>query len=405
MIHPALTLQWILWLWSGTARGVQTGLRWAVQDAIYGLTGCGTGAFGFREYVCDEHGAELVPNSCGRRDCPRCIGARSWRWCEFVELRLLNCRHFHVVFTLSGRLHPYWRYNRTAMANLLFDSASGALKELLADPKYMGGIPAMLGVLHTHGSALSLHPHVHLLVSLFGLSPKGELVSARWPETLLPYRVLRRAFQRAFLHGLKQLMDHPGFYLPKGTTAPQLRGLIDQLFAESTGKWNVMIFRRSDPKPVVRYLSRTVYGGSIRNDRIVLVTPEWVTFLSQDWHEREEGSDEAPRWTQRRLHLNDFVARWSEHIVERGMKTVRYWGLLAPGAKASLDAARLALLQRATPEERETAPDEPELVVRCRKCAAVMTVTELPARPVELSPAAQAMLRARAPPPSRSVAA
>lgn len=398
MIHPALTLQWILWLWTDATCGVRTGIRGAVQNAVFGLMHCQTGAFGFREYVCDEHGTERVPNSCGRRDCPRCVGARSWRWCEMVENRLLDCPHFHVVFTLSGLLHPYWRYNREAMANLLFDSASHTLKRLLADPRYMGGTPAMLGVLHTHGSWLTLHPHVHILVSLFGLGPTGELVAARRPDTLLPYRVLRRAFQMQFLHGLKRLMDESHFYLPRGTTAPQLRGLIDQLFAQSAGKWNVMVFRRSDPRPVVRYLSRTVYGGPIRNERIVDVTTEWVTFLSQDWREWEEGTDWSAPLTEKRLRLSDFVARWSEHIVEPGMKTVRYWGLLAPGAKARLDRARLLLGQRATPEERETAVDEPEPAVRCRQCAAIMTVTELPPRQVELSPAARSMLRTRASP-------
>lgn len=405
MIHPALTLQWILWLWSGTACGERVGFRRAVLEAIFGLTYCGTGAFGFREHVCAEHGAELVPNSCRRRDCPRCVGLRSWRWCEMVEARLLDCPHFHVVFTLSGLLHPYWRHNRAAMAALLFDAASNTLKRLLAEPRYMGGTPAMLGVLHTHGSALNLHPHVHLLVSSFGLGPTGALVQTTRAGTLLPYGVLRRAFQMEFLHGLKRLMDEPDFHFPKGTTAPQLRGLLDGLFAQSFRQWNVMVFLRRDPRPVVRYLSRTVYGGPLRDTRILEVTPERITFQYNDWRDREEGSASPPPLRERRMHPNELVALWSEHIAEPGQKSVRYWGLLAPGAKARLDAARLALGQRPSPEERDAAADAPEPVVRCRRCAAIMTVRELPPSQVELSPAARLILRTRASPVFRRVAA
>jgi hypothetical protein len=402
MIHPALTLQWILWLWSGTTCGERVGFRQAVMGAMFGLMWCQTGAFGFRELECPIHGKEVLPNSCRRRDCPRCVGKRSFNWSEMVESRLLDCDHFHVVFTLSGVLHPHWRHNRRLMADLLLDSASATLKRLLASPRHMGGTPAILGVLHTHGSSLNLHPHVHLLVSLYGLAPNGKLVRAALPTTLLPYRVLRRAFQMEFVHGLKRLMDDPRFFLPKGTTAPRLRGLLDRLFAQSAGEWNVMVFHRPDPRPVVRYLSRTVYGGPLRDSRIVHVSPDRVTFLHHDWRDREEGSDTP--LTELSMHPNDLVSRWSEHVAEPGLKTVRHWGLLAPGAKSSLDAARRALGQLPSPKDRD--PSElPEPVVRCRHCQALVTVTELPGRPVELSPAADALLHARASPVFAGLAA
>ena len=291
-----------------------------------------------------------MPNSCRRRDCPQCCGARAFRWTALVERRLLRCVHFHVVFTLPADLAPYWRHNRALMADLLFDAAVSTLKELLADPKYMGGTPAILGVLHTHGSALTLHPHVHLLVSAAGLSPKGELVRCRRRNTLLPYRVLRRMFQMKFLDGLQRLADRPYFYLPSGTTGPQLRRLISKMFAQPPGSWNVMAFHRADPRPVVRYLSRTVYGGAIRNDRILGVTPNTVTYQYVDWRDRkEEGTGRAAKLKRRTLSLADFVSYWSEHIADPGQKTVRYWGLFAPGAKADLDRARHLLDQDPTP--------------------------------------------------------
>ena len=373
--------------------------RLAVMQAFRGLTMCGTGRLGFREYTCAEHGAELIPNSCRRRDCPRCVGARSWRWCEMVEARLLDCPHFHVVFTLPGVLHPYWRHNRKAMADLLFEAAARSLGQLLADPRYMGGIPAMLGVLHTHGSALTLHPHVHFVLSSVGLRRPGTLVWVTRPETLLPYGVLRRKFQLEFLHRLKRLADEPGFCPPTDTTALQLHKIIDGLFKLRHRKWNVMVFLRKDVRPVIRYLSATVYGGPIRNTRIVAVTPEQVTFLYRDWRDQEESiSGTLPPMKERRVHLNEFVQMWSEHISEPGMKTVRYWGLLSPGYTILLDLARAALGQSPAPEEHSSSEPVPEPAVRCFKCAAVMTVRELPRSELQFSPEASAIIRARAPP-------
>lgn len=405
MLKPALTLQWILWLWSGTVGGESVRFRRAVLEAMSAIRKCGTGALGSRVYECPEHGEEIVPNSCRRRDCPGCVGDRSFCWCAMVEARLLDCDHFHVVFTLTDRLLPYWRHNRALMAGLLFDSASETLKRLLGHPEYMGGTPAMLGVLHTHGSALTLHPHVHLLVSSAGLSADGQLVHTTRPSTLLPYRVLRRAFQMAFLHGLQRLADSPSFYLPKGTTAPELRRLLGELFAESHKRWNVMIFLRSDPRPVVRYLSRTVYGGPIRDARILEVGERHVTFRYLHWRDREEGSTGTPSEREVSLGLNDFVTRWSEHIADRGQKTVRYWGLLASPNKAALDRARDLLGQRPTPEDKpKETGDEAEPTVRCRQCNAPMVVRELPPTPVELSPAARAALHIRDAPLLRKAA-
>ena len=364
-------------------------LRYAVYRAINGLRRCQTGELGTRVYTCPEHGEVLVPNSCRRRDCPQCCGARAFRWTALVERRLLRCVHFHVVFTLPADLAPYWRHNRALMADLLFDAAVSTLKELLADPKYMGGTPAILGVLHTHGSALTLHPHVHLLVSAVGLSPDGVLVRCRRRNTLLPYRVLRTMFQMKFLDGLQRLADKPCFYLPSGTTGPQLRRLISEMFAQPPGSWNVMAFERSDPRPVVRYLSRTVYGGAIRNDRILGVTPGSVTFQYVDWRDRtEEGSGRAAKLKKRTLSLADFVSYWSEHIADPGQKTVRYWGLFAPGAKANLDRARHLLDQDPTPDEKspdDRTADEP--VVCCPHCDQSDDAARAAARPAPSCPA------------------
>lgn len=407
MLRPAPTLQWALWQWSGTACGERVGFRRSVLEAMSGIMQCRTGALGMRAYECPEHGEELVPSSCRRRDCPGCVGDRSFKWCAAVEARLLACDHFHVVFTLTGRLVPYWRHNRALMADLLFDAASTTLKRLLADHKYMGGTPAMLGVLHTHGSALTLHPHVHLLVSAVGLGPAGALARARKPETLLPYRVVRRAFQVEFLHGLARLADDPDFHLPRGTTAPQLRKLICDLFAESHKQWNVMIFLRKDARPVVRYLSRTVFGGPIRDGRIVEVTERSVTFRYNDWRGHEEGGG-APPEREMQLHLSDFVRRWTEHVAEPGFKTVRNWGLFAPGQQSRLDRARELLGQAPSPvapEPAGTGDAEPEPTVRCRKCSAPMVVRELPPALIALSPAARAVLRTRASPFFARVAA
>lgn len=404
MVKPALTLQWILWLWCGTVCGEKVGFRWSVIEAMEKLTRCRTGAFGTRIYHCPEHGDEVLPNSCRRRDCPECVGNRSFGWSAMVERRLLACEHFHVVFTLTDKLLPYWRHNRAMMAHVLFEAASGVLKELLADPRYVGGTPAILGVLHTHGSALTLHPHVHMLVSSVGLAPDGTLVRTKKRGRLVPYKVIRRKYQVAFLHLFARYSAREDFHLPKGTTGAELRRLIDELFKQSRAQWNVRVFARTDPAPVVRYLSRSVYGGPIRNNRIVSVDEHHVVFQYVDWRSREEGSSDPAPDSEMRLGLDPFVRRWSEHVADPGQKTVRYWGLFAPGAKADLDRARELLGQEPVPEEAPTEPGDAEAAPCCPKCGAAMTVRELPPALPVLSRTASAILRSRASPLMRNVA-
>lgn len=398
MLTPDRTLQWILWQWVATTCDEHLGVRRCVIAAMHDIMRCRTGALGARVYECPQHGEDLVPNSCQRRDCPLCVGDRSFKWTAAVEARLLACDHFHVVFTLPDCLLPYWRHNRSLMADLLFRAASNTLKSLLADPRYMGAVPAMLGVLHTHGSALTLHPHIHILVSAVGLTADGALARARKPQTLLPFLVLRRAFQMELLHRLADLADDYDFHLPKGTTAPQLRALLSSLFAQSPRRWNVMVFLRKDPRPVVRYLSRTVYGGPIRDGRIRSVADRFVTFRYNDWRHHEEGTEHPPE-REMRLTLDDFVRRWTEHILDPGFKAVRHWGLLAPGQQHRLDLARDLLGQVPSPAPADPTTDaELEPAVRCRKCHALMSVRELPPALIVLSPDARAILRTRASP-------
>lgn len=401
IIRPATTLQWILWLWCSTVCGVRVGFRESVTHAMWALLRCRTGALGWRAYVCPEHGEEVLPNSCRRRECPGCVDRRSYCWAAMVEDRLLACDYFHVVFTLTDKLLPYWRYNRALMADCLLDAVSETVKRLLAHPDYMGGTPAILGVLHTHGGALNLHPHVHLLVSSAGLSPDGKLVRVTRRTSLAPYRVLRRTFQMKFMHLFARRSASPHFFLPKGTTGPELRRLVDDLFAQPQRFWNVWVFHRPHPAPVVRYLSRTVYGGPIRNDRIVAVSPHQVTFRYVHWRHREEGSVEAPALSEMSLTLDEFVHRWSEHVPDHGQKTVRYWGLLAPCAKLELDRTRELLGQAPTPTSEPDKPGDAEPTARCRRCGAAMTVRDLaPTNPV-VSATASAILRARASPLTR----
>ncbi len=397
MLTPARTLQWILWQWLAATADEHLGVRRCVIAAMHDIMRCRTGALGARLYECPTHGEELVPNSCQRRDCPMCVGRRSYKWAAAVEGRLLACDHYHVVFTLPDTLHPYWRHNRSLMADLLLRSVSATLKALLADPRYMGGVPAILGVLHTHGGALTLHPHVHILVSAVGLTREGALAHARTPG-LLPYRVLRRAFQMDFLHRLATLADHQDFHLPKGTTAPQLRALLARHFAEPDKRWNAKVFPREDPRRVVRYLSRTVFGGPIRNSRIRSVTGRNVVFRYHDWHDHDPADGPAPE-REMSLSLDAFVRRWADHVPDPGFKTVRHWGLLAPGQLHRLDLARALLHQAPSPVSPEPDADaELEPTVRCPRCRAVLSVRELPPAPVVFSPAASRILRARGSP-------
>ena len=148
--------------------------------------------------------SQIAYNSCRNRHCPKCQARAARRWLEARQADLLPVDYYHVVFTLPAPISAIAYYNKAVIYDLLFEVAAETLRTIAADPKHLGAHIGVTLVLHTWGSALTHHPHVHGIVPGGGLSPDGERWVACKPGFFLPVRVLSRLFRRRFLEELDQ---------------------------------------------------------------------------------------------------------------------------------------------------------------------------------------------------------
>src|SRR3954471_11817602 len=174
------------------------------RRALGDLTACRTAALGGHVLGCTGCGhQEIAYNSCGNRHCPRCQATAAARWLEAQAADLLETPYFHVVFTLPSALGPVALCNPRVVYGLLMRAAAQTLLEVAANPKHLGAEIGVLAVLHTWGQNLTLHPHVHCVVTGGGLSPDGGCWVAGRHDFFLPVRVLSRVFRGKFLAGLR----------------------------------------------------------------------------------------------------------------------------------------------------------------------------------------------------------
>ena len=191
--------------WRDAQRGHVSLAQLKVMSAI---TQCRTAALGGHVLRCDGCGLEQVSyNSCRNRHCPKCQSSAAKRWLDARQADLLPVEYYHLVFTLPAPIAEIAYQNKSTLYGLLFDIAAETLLRIAADPKHLGASIGATLVLHTWGSALTHHPHVHGIVPGGGLAPDGKRWIACRPGFFLPVRVLSRLFRRRFLEELHQLYD------------------------------------------------------------------------------------------------------------------------------------------------------------------------------------------------------
>ena len=191
--------------WREAQRGHLSLAQLKVMSAI---EQCRSAALGGHVLRCDGCGADQVSyNSCRNRHCPKCQSRAAQRWLDARQADLLPVEYYHVVFTLPAPIADIAYQNKAALYGLLFDVAAEVLLTIAADPKHLGARIGATLVLHTWGSALTHHPHVHGIVPGGGLAPDGKTWVACRPGFFLPVRVLSRLFRRRFLEELLRLHD------------------------------------------------------------------------------------------------------------------------------------------------------------------------------------------------------
>ena len=335
---------------------------------------CRTAALGGHVEACEDCGHWRVAyNSCRNRHCPKCQGAAARAWLANREADLLPVGYFHVVFTVPAEVGAIAYQNKAAVYDLLFRAASDTMQIIAADPKHLGARIGITAVLHTWGSALTHHPHIHMIVPGGGISLDGtRWVSAR-PAFLLPVRVLGALFRRLFLTRLRALHDaHRLKFFGSSAHLADRRAFLRHLAPVRKKRW--VVYAKppfAGPQAVLAYLSRYTHRVAISNRRLISFGEDGVTFRYKDY--RRNVSDRQQVMT---LATDEFIRRFLLHDLPRGFHRIRHYGLLAGGTrKDQLEHAR-TLLEVAPPAVDETPVEPPEVRPPCSCCGGRMVVVE-----------------------------
>jgi hypothetical protein len=250
------------------------------------IESCRTSALGGHVERCEDCAhTRIAYNSCRNRHCPKCQAAAARQWLEDREAELLPVPYYHVVFTLPASIGAIAFQNKAAVYDLLFRTAAETLTAIAADPKHLGARIGLTAVLHTWGSALTHHPHVHIIVPGGGLSRDGSRWIACKPGFFLPVRVLSRLFRRLFLDGLAAL-HAAGRLAFLGDLAPLAeKCALDAALAPlRCSDWFVYAKRPfAGPQAVLAYLSRYTHRVAISNSRLIALDEAGVTFKWKDY--------------------------------------------------------------------------------------------------------------------------
>jgi len=359
---------------------------------------CRTAALGGHVAACQDCGHTVIAyNSCRNRHCPKCQGAAAKDWLEARQAELLPVAYYHVVFTLPAPIADIAYQNKAEIYAILFKAAAETLITIASDPKHLGARIGLTAVLHTWGSALTHHPHIHIVVPGGGISLDGERWISCRPGFFLPVRVLSRLFRRLFLeklaaaHEAGQLQffnDLARLEKPKA-----FAGLLAPL-----RKINWVVYAKkpfAGPEAVLAYLSRYTHRVAISNSRLITLDDNGVTFKWKDYRApNAKGGRE--RYKTMALPIPEFIRRFLIHVLPQGFHRIRHYGLFANGGRNENLARARELLAMPAPEaeDNHSADDteSPALAQPCPHCGGAMIVVETfePGHPP------------RAPPPRRS---
>jgi len=300
---------------------------------------CRSAALGGHVERCEDCGHNRIAyNSCRNRHCPKCQGAAALDWLAAREADLLPVGYFHVVFTLPAEIAPIAYQNKAVVYDLLFRTAAETLLTIAADSKHLGARIGTTAVLHSWGSAMTHHPHVHMIVPGGGISLDGT----RWvrckPGFLLPVRVLSRLFRRLFLAALVDA-HQAGRLVFFGEIAGLCRREAFASHLAPLRRKNWFVYAKppfSGPEAVLAYLARYTHRVAIANSRLMTLDERGVTFGYKDYRRNGQA-----RYRTMTLSAGEFIRRFLLHVLPKRFHRIRHYGLLAsPGSKANIARAR-----------------------------------------------------------------
>ncbi len=344
------------------------------------IESCRTAALGGHVARCEKCSyTHIAYNSCRNRHCPKCQGAAAKEWLADREAELLPVPYYHVVFTLPAAIADIAYQNKAVIYDLLFKASAETLITIAADPKHLGARVGVLSVLHSWGSALTHHPHVHIIVPGGGISLDGnKWVSCR-PGFFLPVRVLSRLFRRLFLDKLVAAHEAGQLqFFSNHAPLADAQAFATYLAPLRNVEWVVYSKRPfGGPEAVLAYLARYTHRVAISNSRLMALDDNGVTFKWKDY--RIEGRN---RFKVMTLATHEFIRRFLIHVLPRGFHRIRHYGLFANGSRADNIARARELLAVPQPRNDTTdagstdANDTQALAHPCPCCGGRMIIIE-----------------------------
>jgi hypothetical protein len=345
------------------------------------IESCRTAALGGHVEQCEDCAhTRIAYNSCRNRHCPKCQGAAAKQWLAEREAELLPVPYYHVVFTLPAPISDIAYQNKAVIYDLLFKASVETLITIAADPKHLGARIGATSVLHTWGSAMTHHPHMHMIVPGGGLSLDGKSWISCRPGFFLPVRVLSRLFRRLFLEKLVTAHDtgHLKFFGDHARLAKR-DAFTTYLAPVRKAEWVVYAKRPfGGPEAVLAYLSRYTHRVAISNSRLIALDGKGVTFKWKDY--RAKGRERAKVMT---LASDEFIRRFLIHVLPHGFHRIRHYGLFASARRAeNIARAREllktpAVLRDAGDADAATDPTEPPTLAHpCPCCGGRMIIIE-----------------------------
>jgi hypothetical protein len=332
---------------------------------------CRTAALGGHVARCEDCSHTVIAyNSCRNRHCPKCQGTQALAWMEERKAELLPVGYFHVVFTLPSRIADIAYQNKAVIYDLLFKASAQTMLTIAGDPKRLGVRIGFTSVLHTWGSAMTHHPHVHMIVPGGGIAHDGS----RWINCrrnyLLPEAVLAKLFCRLMLQMLRDAHARGALqFVGRHAALADAKAFAAYLAPLRNTKWYLYAKRPfGGPEAVLAYLARYTHRVAISNSRLVAADSTGVTFRYKDYRIKGPG-----RYKTMTLATGEFIRRFLSHVLPRGFHRIRHYGFLASSTKATTIARARELIAAATPTAQQPAPD--------RAAATDSTTTDKAAHP------------------------
>ena len=293
------------------------------------IINCKTGAYGANVSICQDCGhLQIHYNSCRNRCCPMCQALPKEKWMDKRREDVLEAPYFHVVFTVPQELNPLIYSNQQLLYDAMYHCVSETINELTADTKHLGAKVGYICVLHTWGSEMNYHPHIHVILLGGGLTAKNQWRD-KGDEFFLPVKVMSKLFRGKYMDELKSLYEEKRLQFHGSSEKYRNRYAFKELLNLCYDKDWVPHCKKTfnGAQSVINYLGKYTHRIAISNHRIIRMNEDSVTYSVKDY--REEG-----KWKECTISGIEFIRRFLMHVPPKRFVRIRHYGLLCTRSKA-----------------------------------------------------------------------